>query len=210
MTNTPSDDQVSPESDDGEEKPRRGVSLLVLLPLIIFLCLALLFLFQLSSGEDPSIVPSALIGKEAPQLDIPAVAGLIKDGQPMPGIAKDTLIGTVSVVNVFASWCVPCRQEHPILEEFARAKPKGVQFVGINYKDKAENARRFLGMLGNPYERIGADEKGQAGIEWGVYGVPETYVVDRKGVIRFKFVGPFSEDTYRKQLMPQVLKALAE
>ena len=186
---------------------KRRLPVLVLLPVVIFAALAALFLFQLTVGEDPHTIPSVLIGKKAPETDLPPVPGLMNDGTPVAGIATADLMGTVSVVNVFASWCVPCRQEHPILEELA--KVDGVQMIGINYKDKPENARRFLGSLGNPYDRVGADEKGRVSIDWGVYGVPETYIVDPEGTIRYKFIGPLTPESYRDTFLPQLEKIKA-
>ncbi|TYC53682.1 DsbE family thiol:disulfide interchange protein [Rhodobacterales bacterium] len=190
----------------GEEK-KRGFPVLVLLPLVVFAALAGLFLFQLLLGDDPQAIPSALIDKPAPQFDLAAVEGLNRGGTEVPGFSSADLEGKVSVVNIFASWCVPCRQEHPLLEDLA--KVDGIQLLGINYKDKPENARRFLGSLGNPYSRIGADNNGRTAIEWGVYGVPETFVVDRNGVIRYKFIGPLSPESYRNEFLPQLRKIIA-
>lgn len=194
-------------SEQTETPQKRRLPVLVLLPLAIFAALAALFLFDLTSGKNPSEIPSALIGKKAPETDLPGVAELQRDGEIVPGFATKDLLGKVSVVNVFASWCVPCRQEHPMLEELA--KVEGIQLIGINYKDKPENARRFLGSLGNPYARIGADENGRASINWGVYGVPETYIVDREGMIRYKFIGPLSPASYSNVFMPQLEKIKA-
>lgn len=190
-----------------ETTQKRRLPVLVLLPIVIFAALAALFLFELSIGKDPSQIPSALIGKKAPQTDLPPVADLHRNGQIVPGFSTQDLTGKVSVVNVFASWCVPCRQEHPLLEELA--KVDGVQLIGINYKDKPENARRFLSSLSNPYERIGADENGRAAINWGVYGVPETYIVDAEGTIRYKFIGPLSPDSYSHTFLPELEKIKA-
>lgn len=187
--------------------PRRRIPLLALLPLIVFGLLAVLFLVQLLSGKDTSQVPSALIDKPAPEFSLPAVPDLVDGGAPVPGVSRADLLGQVSVVNIFASWCVPCRQEHPLLEELARSGK--AQMIGINYKDKAENARRFLGTLGNPYARVGADDNGRAAIEWGVYGVPETFIVDAAGTIRYKFIGPLSEESYRNVFLPQLEQVLA-
>ncbi|ADZ68686.1 DsbE family thiol:disulfide interchange protein [Polymorphum gilvum] len=198
---------LSDPAQTNERPARRGVPVLVLLPLVVFGALAALFLFQLYFGKDPSSIPSALINKPAPDMALPPVADLTRDGMPVPGFDGNDLRGEVSVVNVFASWCVPCRQEHPILEEIGR--DDRIRLIGINYKDKPENARRFLGSLGNPYDRIGADDTGRAAIEWGVYGVPETYIVDRAGVIRFKFIGPLSPETYAGTFQPELERVLA-
>lgn len=191
-------------SEQVETTQKRRLPVLVLLPVVVFAALAVLFLFQLTVGDDPSRIPSALIGKKAPDTDLPPVADLTNNGKPVAGFSTGDLMGKVSVVNVFASWCVPCRQEHPFLEELA--KVDGIQLIGINYKDKPENARRFLGSLGNPYERVGADEKGRASIDWGVYGVPETYIVDTEGTIRYKFIGPLTPETYRDTFLPELEK----
>ncbi|MFD1704792.1 DsbE family thiol:disulfide interchange protein [Methylopila henanensis] len=165
------------------------------------------FYASLVSGRDPSALPSALIGRPAPELALPPLAGLLLDGKPSPGFdGTDLADGEVKLVNVFASWCGPCRVEHPVLVDL---KSKGVRLFGLNYKDTAENARRFLGGLGNPYERVGVDPNGRAGVEWGVYGVPETFVVDGEGRIRFKFVGPLTPEAVAKTLSPEIAKARA-
>ncbi|MTI43404.1 cytochrome c biogenesis protein CcmG/thiol:disulfide interchange protein DsbE [Roseibium hamelinense] len=193
---------TAPQPESG--KPRRRIPVLILLPLVIFGALAGLFLFQLTLGNDPSQIPSVLIGKEAPDQSLPPVEGLTLEGKVMPGFSKQDLLGKVSVVNVFASWCAPCRQEHPLLEELA--KIDGIQMIGINYKDNPENARRFLGSLGNPYDRVGADNTGRAAIDWGVYGVPETFIVGPEGTIRYKFIGPLSPDSYQTVFLPELSK----
>jgi len=187
-------------------KPRRN-RLLVALPAIVFAGLAGLFLYQLESGSDPHKLPSALIGKPVPNFSLPALAGATRNGAAVPGFGSRDLEtpGKVTVVNVWASWCVPCRQEHPVLGLIE--KDPRVRLVGLNYKDQPENARRFLGSLGNPYAAIGADENGRVGIDWGVYGVPETFVVDGTGTITYKFVGPLSETSLREVLAPEIDKA---
>jgi cytochrome c biogenesis protein CcmG/thiol:disulfide interchange protein DsbE len=200
-----SNEPVNPETPTRE---RRRLPLMALLPLVVFGLLAALFLAQLLSGKDASEVPSALIGKPAPEFTLPAVPGLVAKGDPVPGFARADLLGKVSVVNIFASWCAPCRQEHPLLEELAATGK--AQLLGVNYKDKPENARRFLGALGNPYDRVGADDKGRAAIDWGVYGVPETFIVDAAGMIRYKFIGPLSEASYRQVFLPELEKVLAD
>lgn len=159
-------------------------------PLMIFAALALLFLVRLFAG-DPSTLPSALVGRAAPAVDLPPLAGLSAQGVAVPGIvSKDFADGRVTLVNVFASWCGPCREEHPLLMELA-AKGEA-RIVGLNHKDNPENARRFLGALGNPYSAVGVDPNGKASIEWGVYGVPETFLVDGRGIVRHKHVGPLT------------------
>lgn len=183
---------VSPTARTDAQK--RGLRLLHVLPLIVFAALAALFLVRLRSGDDPSRLPSALIGRPAPSLDLPALEGLRNAaGEPVPGLPGARLrAGKVTVVNVWASWCAPCRLEHPLLMELAR--DPSLALVGINYKDGTENARRFLGALGNPFAAVGRDESGRAAIEWGVYGVPETFVLGPDGRIRYKQVGPLTPE----------------
>jgi cytochrome c biogenesis protein CcmG/thiol:disulfide interchange protein DsbE len=166
--------------------PRRR-SLLVILPLIIFAGLVALFLLRLGAG-DPSRLPSALIGRPAPALTLPPLEGLVDNGAPVPGFDPATLKNTVTVVNVWASWCVPCRDEHPFLMKLAA--DERVRMVGINYKDAADNARGFIERYGNPFDAVGVDTNGRAAIEWGVYGVPETFIVGRDGTIAYKHIGP--------------------
>ena len=186
--------------------PQKRRRLIVLLPLIAFLALAALFLYRLGAG-DPSNLPSALIGRPAPDTPLPPVAGLVHDGQPVPGIASADFKGAVTLVNVWASWCVPCVVEAPLLMKLA--EDKRLHLVGINYKDQPENARRFIGRYGNPYAAVGADGQGRASIDWGVYGVPETFVVGRDGRIAYKLVGPITEANLEAVLKPQLEKALA-
>jgi cytochrome c biogenesis protein CcmG, thiol:disulfide interchange protein DsbE len=180
----------------------------VYLPLLFFGLLALVFLFRLIAG-DPTKLPSALIGKPAPALALPAVEGLKEGETPIPGFSgADLAKGQLTLVNVFASWCAPCHQEHPFLMELA--KDKRFRIIGINQKDRPENAQRFLTRLGNPYIAVGADPDGRASIEWGVYGVPETFLVDGKGVILFKHVGPLTPESIRERLEPAIKAALAK
>ena len=186
------------------DAPRRR-SWLVLLPLIAFAGLAALFWFRLGSG-DPSRIPSALIGRPAPQTTLPPLEGLTENGAPVPGLDPAAFKGNVSIVNVWASWCVPCHDEAPLLVDLA--KDKRIRIVGINYKDKADNARRFLGRYGNPFAAVGADIKGRASIEWGVYGVPETFIIGRNGAIAYKLVGPITPDNIERVLKPEIEKAL--
>jgi cytochrome c biogenesis protein CcmG/thiol:disulfide interchange protein DsbE len=180
--------------------------MIVLIPLLGFLGLAALFMIRLSAG-DPSQIPSALIGRPAPATSLPPVAGLARDGTPVPGLDPAAFQGTVSVLNVWASWCVPCHDEAPLLVKLAQ--DKRIRVVGINYKDQAENARRFLGRYGDPYAANGADENGRAAIEWGVYGVPETFVVGRDAHIAYKLVGPITPDNIDAVLKPEIEKAIA-
>jgi cytochrome c biogenesis protein CcmG/thiol:disulfide interchange protein DsbE len=180
--------------------------LIVLIPLVAFLALAALFMFRLGSG-DPSRIPSALIGHAAPQTNLPPLAGLERDGKPVPGLDSATFTGEVAVLNVWASWCVPCRDEAPLL--MTLATDARIRVVGINYKDQGDNARRFLGRYGNPFIANGVDANGRAAIEWGVYGVPETFVVGRDGRIAYKLIGPITPDNLDTALKPAIEKALA-
>jgi cytochrome c biogenesis protein CcmG, thiol:disulfide interchange protein DsbE len=179
---------------------------IVLVPLAIFLGLIVLFLFRLYAG-DPSRIPSALIGRPAPQTALPGVAGLQRDGMPVPGLDPAEFQGSVTVVNVWASWCVPCHDEAPLLMQLAQ--DSRLRLVGINYKDDPDNARRFLGRYGNPFAAAGADENGRAGIEWGVYGVPETFVIGRDARIVYKLVGPITPDNFDSVLKPAIEKAMS-
>ena len=174
-------------------------------PLAIFGALAVVFAYALKTG-DPSKLPSALIGKPAPPVDLKALDGLADKGQPLPGFkAAELANGRVSVVNFWASWCVPCVQEHPQLEQLKRRAD--IDLYGVNYKDAPENARRFIGRYGNPYKAVGVDDNGRAAIEWGVYGTPESFVVDGQGRIVFKHVGPISPETLATQMLPAIEKA---
>ena len=176
-------------------------------PLVIFGLLALLFTFALRSG-DPSRLPSALIGRPAPSLALQPLEGLSDNGNPVPGIlAERSEPGEVTVVNFWASWCAPCLQEHPQL--IALKEQPAVRLYGINYKDQAGNARRFLGRYGNPFSAVGVDSDGRAGIEWGVIAVPETFVVDGRGVIVYKHTGPISPETLQSAVIPAIRAAQA-
>ena len=178
---------------------------LVALPLVVFMAIAALFLVRLYGG-DPSRIPSALIGRPAPPTTLPALEGLVRNGTPVPGLDPATFNGKVSVVNVWASWCVPCHDEAPLLTDLAN--DTRLQIVGINYKDSPDNARRFLGRYGNPFTAVGVDGNGRASIEWGVYGVPETFVVGRDGTIRYKMVGPVTPANLDSVLKVEIEKAL--
>jgi cytochrome c biogenesis protein CcmG, thiol:disulfide interchange protein DsbE len=191
------------------ENPPTGVGrrrLLVVLPLVLFLALAALFFFRLGAG-DPSRLPSVLIGREAPPTELPPVVGLERNGEPVPGIVPADFKGAVTVLNVWASWCVPCRDEALLL--MTLSGDKRIRLVGINYKDQPDNARRFLGRFGNPFVASGADANGRAAIEWGVYGVPETFIVGRDGKIAYKVVGPLTPENLERVVKPEIEKALA-
>ena len=189
-------------------RPERSRASGFFAPLLIFSALAVLFVFALRTG-DPSKLPSALIGKPAPLSTLPGIAELTDGARVVPGIPADAFkTGAPAVVNFWASWCAPCVEEHPYLVRLKKEQPS-IRLLGINYKDEAGNARRFLGRYGNPFDAIGTDENGRTAIEWGVYGMPETFVVDRRGIIIFKHVGPLSADSYTNRLLPAVQKALA-
>ncbi len=176
--------------------------LATVLPVAVFAALAAVFgayLFQVGAGKNIGEIPSALIDKPAPALDLPPIEGR------SDGLASARLAGKVALVNVFASWCPPCRAEHPLLMRLAG---DGVPIYGINYKDKPEDARNFLAQLGNPYRAIGADATGRAAIDWGVYGYPETFVLDRAGRIRYKHIGPITPHDLTTRIRP-VLRRLS-
>jgi cytochrome c biogenesis protein CcmG/thiol:disulfide interchange protein DsbE len=164
-------------------------------PLVAFALVALWFAIGLT--RDPSVIPSALIDHPIPDFELPAVkeAGV-------PGLSDETIRGKVALVNVFASWCAPCKVEHPILMRLARENR--VAIYGINYKDWWEDARGWLGQLGNPYSAIGYDESGRVALDWGVYGVPETFLIDKQGRIRFKHVGQLTPDVLNNTLLPLI------
>ena len=186
--------------------PRVSRRIIMLLPLLIFLGLAALMYARLGSG-DPSRIPSALIGHPAPATNLPPLAGLERDGKALPGLASIDFPGQVTVINVWGSWCEPCREEAGFLMRLGA--DKRLRLVGIDYKDRPDNAREFLRRYGNPFVAIGADENGRASIEWGVYGVPESFVVGRDGKIAYKLIGPVTADNLSTVLMPVIEKALA-
>ncbi|MDB5568624.1 MAG: periplasmic protein thiol--disulfide oxidoreductase DsbE [Tardiphaga sp.] len=184
--------------------PKRRLFLMAL-PLLGFAVMAALFWFRLGAG-DPAKLPSALIGRPAPQTALPALEGLASNGAPIPGLDPAVFKGRVSVVNVWASWCVPCHEEAPLLTTLGQ--DKRLQMVGINYKDSPDNARRFLGRYGNPFGIVGVDGNGRAAIEWGVYGVPETFIVGRDGRIAYKLVGGVTPENFDSVLKVEIDKAL--
>jgi cytochrome c biogenesis protein CcmG, thiol:disulfide interchange protein DsbE len=184
------------------EAPSRRQPWLLALPLLAFLALAAIFWFRLGDGV-PSRIPSALIGRPAPQTALRPLQGLVRDGAEVPGLDPAAFKGKV---NVWASWCVPCHQEAALLTELS--KDERLQLVGINYKDAPEDALRFLGRHGNPFGILGVDGNGRAGIEWGVYGVPETFVVGRDGRVVYKLVGPLSPENIGGPLKGEIEKAV--
>jgi cytochrome c biogenesis protein CcmG/thiol:disulfide interchange protein DsbE len=184
-------------------RPRRR---LLLAPLLIFAAMVGLFAIALRKG-DPSKLPSALIGKPVPELMLTPLEGLADpNGRPVPGILPGSLAaGPVTVVNFWASWCLPCVEEHPLLLRLKHEA--GLRLVGINHKDQAANARRFLERYGNPFDAIGSDKDGRAAIEWGVYGMPETFVIDAQAKIVYKHIGPLSTESLEQRLLPAIERA---
>lgn len=170
------------------------------LPLVLFLVLGLFLGIGLTL--DPKLVPSPLIGKPVPGFRLAPVQGRTL------GLASDDLRGEVAVVNVFASWCLACRDEHPLWMELARQRALPIH--GLNYKDAPDDAARWLAELGDPYTRTGADRDGHVGIDWGVYGVPETFVIDKRGVIRDKIIGPVTRRSIDERVLPLVRRLQAE
>ncbi|MGD0431909.1 MAG: DsbE family thiol:disulfide interchange protein [Acetobacteraceae bacterium] len=168
-----------------------------LLPVIMFLALAGYFALALRPDYDPHELPSALLDKEAPQFSLAGLNG--------PGVARDALKGGPVLINFFASWCVPCRVEHPLLMRLAERDH--VPLYGIDYKDQPEDATKLLTQFGDPYRSVGLDRDGRVGLDFGVYGVPETYVIDSTGHIRKRFVGPLTAQQVEKELLP-LLKTL--
>ena len=196
---------TAPRPEAGSHSARRPVFIFV--PLVLFAALAALFVIRLYSG-DASLLPSALIGRQVPAFALPPVDGL----PDKPGFSDaDLRQGKVTLVNVFASWCVPCHQEHELIMRvstdpaLARA---GVHMFGLAYKDDPANIRSFLAEAGDPFARIGADRRGRTAIDWGVYGVPETYIVKGDGTIAYRFAGPIGEESYRNVVLPEIEKAL--
>ncbi len=181
--------------------------LIIFAPLIVFGALVAVFFTQLISGRDTSELPSALIGKSIPQFDLPALPGLKTNDGDVPGLKSDDFKGKVTLINIFASWCAPCRAEHPVL--MSLSKNPDLTMFGINYKDINENALRFLGALGNPYDRVGTDQKGRTAIDWGFYGIPETLLVGPDGIVRYKIVGPIGTKKFT-ELKSEIDKLVKE
>ena len=182
-----------------DDKPQRSRLWVVLIPVIFFAALAGLFWKGLSG--KPAEIPSALINQPVPDFVLEPVPGLNVPGFATPDLQQ----GKVSVVNVWASWCVPCRVEHPLLTELA--KRPDITLYGMNYKDAPENALRFLGTLGQPFAFVGADHAGRTAVDFGVYGVPETFVIDGQGTIRYKHIGPLTEEAIKGSLATEIEKA---
>jgi DsbE subfamily thiol:disulfide oxidoreductase len=167
-----------------------------LLPLLAFAAIAGWFWLGLAPDRNPSAIPSVMIGKQLPEFDLPPLTS------GSPGLKSSELKGRVTLISFFASWCVPCRAEHPLL--FPLAQDKRIQIVGIAYNDKPGNTSAYLSELGNPYSRVVVDQSGRTAIDFGLTGVPETYLIDRDGVIRFHLAGPLSEDVVENQLKPLI------
>jgi cytochrome c biogenesis protein CcmG/thiol:disulfide interchange protein DsbE len=189
-------DAIKPEQSPEAIPATKGhkLRLSMLLPLSVFLLIAVLL--GMGLFMDPKLVPSPLIGKPVPEFSLQPVQGR------KPGLARQDLMGKVSMVNVFASWCVACRQEHPLLMQLSR---QGVIPIhGLNYKDKPQEAADWLDSLGDPYTRTGADLDGRVGIDWGVYGVPETFIIDKAGRIAYKHIGPIAQKDWEETLQPLI------
>ncbi len=191
---------ASPEETPGNAKPKPTL----LLPLVLVGLLLVLLFVALRTGE-PEHLPSALIGKPVPEFALAPIPDVQGENGPTPGLSSAAFkTGKVSVLNVWATWCGPCVAEHPLLVELGR---QGIPLFSINYKDKPEAARRFLATHGNPYRAIGADGNGMVAIDFGVYGVPETYVIDGNGRIIYRYPGPLSEEIIAEKIMPAIRKA---
>ena len=171
-----------------------------IVPLLLFTVLAVFLAIGLKL--NPRDIPSPLIDKPAPHFSLPVLT------EPSRKFSPEDLQGRVWMLNVWASWCVSCRSEHPVLNDFARKNP--VIIVGLNYKDEPEAAKQWLAQLGNPYQVSVMDMEGRTGIDYGVYGVPETFVIDKKGIVRYKFTGPVSMKDVEQTLLPLINKLRAE
>lgn len=187
-------------ANDTQGTAKRRGRILALLPIGVFAGLVAAFYWGLWYNDDR--LPSPLIGKSIPEFDLPPIEG--RDD----GLSSADLRGQVSIVNVWASWCVPCRVEMPLLMELARDGT--VPIYGINYKDDAEEALAFLDELGDPYTGIGADMSGRVALDWGVYGLPETFVIDAEGRITYKHVGPFDRTSLEEDILPVVRRLQTE
>jgi len=199
--------RLSPKPHNRFDKVRLMLRPLTLIPVAVFAVLAVVFavyLWQVGpGGKDISKIPSAMINKPAPQFDLKPIANL-PARLKIPGLKTADLKGGVSLVNVWASWCPPCRIEHPVLMNLAQ---QGVTIYGINYKDKPEDAARFLDQLGNPFKKVGVDNTGRTAIDWGVYGYPETFVVDASGHIRYRHVGQIYPHQLESLILPLLKQA---
>jgi len=199
----PVDEQGMPSPSAAAPRASRGLSWVVV-PVTAFAALVALFAIALTSG-DPSRLPSALIGKPVPKMEFPALEGLLEAGRPVPGFTSADLKGGVSVVNFWAAWCAECAGEQELLLDLKTRT--GVPIYGVNYKDDPVAARRFLGRYGNPFKAVGTDKGGRSAIEWGVYGMPETFVVNGKGEIAYKHVGAITPESLETKLLPAIAQA---
>ena len=167
---------------------------LFILPFLIFFGVITYFAIPIVKKSDPKLLPSALVDKDVPQNKLPPLS------KNKRGFDHEDLVGGETLVNFFSSWCGPCRVEHDLLMKIS--KEKTVRLFGINYKDQTQAAINWLNQLGDPFERIVADKDGRAAIDWGVYGVPETYLIDKQGKVRYRHVGPLTERILEEKLMP--------
>ena len=195
---------MSGDADDREKAPGAGRRYGAALPVAVFAALAVLLYLALFWG-DPSDIPSALKDKPVPEFALPAIEGADR----LPGLeTADLKTGVPTLVNVWGSWCAPCRTEHPVLMQLAARAD--VRLVGINYKDAEANGLKFLAELGDPYAGVAADREGRTGLDWGVYGVPETYVIDGQGQILLRHAGPVTERVIKETLRPALEAARAK
>ena len=189
-----SEEILTTPNSEPRSRPLRQRRLAFLLPLGVFLILVVAL--ALGMTRNPGTIPSALIGKPVPQFSLPPVKGRTL------GLSSDDLRGEVSLVNVFASWCVACREEHPV---FMQMKDDGIVPIhGLNYKDQPDNAAKWLNTMGDPYARTGADVNGRVAIDWGVYGVPETFVITRDGRVAYKHIGEVTPKVLKETLLPLI------
>jgi cytochrome c biogenesis protein CcmG/thiol:disulfide interchange protein DsbE len=173
--------------------------LLFLLPIVIVAVLVALFWIGLDPKRDKSALPSALVGKPAPAFDLPGLA------EGAPRLTLGSFKGQLIAINFFASWCLPCRAEHPLLKQISAEF--GVPVIGVAWKDKPDASRAFLAELGDPYEATGTDQSGRTGIDFGITGIPETFLVDGNGIVRYRFAGPLSPEGLRSELAPAIAEA---
>lgn len=197
---------MSTPTPENQDSRSTGASILVfVLPALLFVVLAVVFFAALTEG-DHSILPSALIDKPVPEFTLPPLKGVAREGKPVPGFSNaDLATGEVTVLTVWASNCFVCAREQPTLMAFKAEH--NIRLFSINYKDGPDAARAFLARYGNPFDTIGADLSGRVSIDWGVYGTPETFIVDGQGVIRYKYVGALNKKALEKELLPAIEKA---
>lgn len=204
---------MKPNINPNKPKPKFSIGSFVLFatPLLVTLAVGYMFFYQLNNKVDN--LPSVLIGQAAPDFDLPQITDLVRDGIQIPGFSTASLKGplpdgkTISVINIFASWCVPCRAEHPFITQLGN-DPR-IQLIGLNYDDAPDNATAFLNEVGNPYDLVGADRDRRIGFQFGVYGVPETFIIDVNGNIAHKYVGPLDGKILAEILMPAIEEVLA-